>query len=105
MNSKGYILCFYLIFPQLRVEVYKNPNLGFSIAGGIDSTANPFHPNDTKVCSTELHHPSLRERMHEKNPYFNSLYQCTLSFVVVSLEKLANINVIYLTTKVESNYF
>lgn len=31
-----------------RVEVYKNPNLGFSIAGGIDSTANPFHPNDNK---------------------------------------------------------
>lgn len=32
----------------LRVEVYKNPNLGFSIAGGTDATSNPFHPNDTK---------------------------------------------------------
>jgi len=31
------------------VEVYKNPNLGFSIAGGIDSSSNPFHPNDKKV--------------------------------------------------------
>jgi len=30
------------------VEVYKNPNLGFSIAGGIDSGSNPFHPNDNK---------------------------------------------------------
>ena len=32
------------------MEVYKNPNLGFSIAGGIDSGTNPFHPNDNKVC-------------------------------------------------------
>jgi len=31
-----------------RVEVYKNPNLGFSIAGGVGSSSNPFHPNDNK---------------------------------------------------------
>ena len=62
MNTKGIHFLFYLIFPQHRVEVYKNPNLGFSIAGGIDSTANPFHPNDNKVCSIELHHASLRDK-------------------------------------------
>ncbi|XP_022782056.1 leucine-rich repeat-containing protein 7-like isoform X2 [Stylophora pistillata] len=32
----------------IQVEVYKNPNLGFSIAGGVGSTSNPFHPNDNK---------------------------------------------------------
>ena len=35
---------------QIQVEVYKNPNLGFSIAGGVGTTSNPFHPNDHKVC-------------------------------------------------------
>ena len=35
---------------QIQVEVYKNPNLGFSIAGGVGTTSNPFHPNDNKVC-------------------------------------------------------
>lgn len=32
----------------LHVEVYKNPNLGFSISGGVGSSSNPFHPNDSK---------------------------------------------------------
>ena len=43
---------FYLLFIvlKLQVEVYKNPNLGFSIGGGIGSSSNPFHPNDNKVC-------------------------------------------------------
>ncbi|XP_078353432.1 uncharacterized protein LOC144638124 isoform X2 [Oculina patagonica] len=32
----------------LHVEVYKNPNLGFSVGGGVGSSSNPFHPNDNK---------------------------------------------------------
>ena len=41
-----------LLVEQHRVEVYKNPNLGFSIAGGVGSSSNPFHPNDNKVCES-----------------------------------------------------
>ena len=40
--------CF--LVTQIQVEVYKNPNLGFSIAGGVGTISNPFHPNDHKVC-------------------------------------------------------
>ena len=47
------------------MEVYKNPNLGFSIAGGIDSGSNPFHPNDNKVSEKwRLSILRLNTRMH-----------------------------------------
>ncbi|ESO86657.1 hypothetical protein LOTGIDRAFT_128758, partial [Lottia gigantea] len=33
---------------QFQVQISKNPGLGFSITGGIDSNGNPFQPHDKK---------------------------------------------------------
>lgn len=31
---------------QIRVKVEKNPELGFSISGGVGGRGNPFRPDD-----------------------------------------------------------
>lgn len=31
---------------QVHVKVEKNPELGFSISGGVGGRGNPFHPDD-----------------------------------------------------------
>ncbi|EDO28797.1 predicted protein [Nematostella vectensis] len=40
---------------QFHVTVHKNPNLGFSVAGGVGSTGNPFDPADeTSIYVTKV---------------------------------------------------
>lgn len=34
---------------QIRVKVEKNPELGFSISGGVGGRGNPFRPDDNVV--------------------------------------------------------
>ena len=45
----------FLFSKQLNFEVHKNPNLGFSIGGGINSGLNPFDPKDKRVSSNKVH--------------------------------------------------
>ncbi|XP_014676774.1 PREDICTED: uncharacterized protein LOC106816666 [Priapulus caudatus] len=37
-----------------QVLILKNPGLGFSICGGVDSVGNPFRPNDTGIFVTKV---------------------------------------------------
>lgn len=42
----GSVMC-----PQLHVTIEKNPELGFSISGGVGGRGNPFRPDDN-VCAS-----------------------------------------------------
>uniref|UniRef100_A0A6Q2YXS9 PDZ domain-containing protein n=1 Tax=Esox lucius TaxID=8010 RepID=A0A6Q2YXS9_ESOLU len=39
---------------QIRVKVEKNPELGFSISGGVGGRGNPFHPDDNGIFVTRV---------------------------------------------------
>ncbi|XP_061118467.1 erbin isoform X2 [Conger conger] len=39
---------------ELRVKIEKNPELGFSISGGLGGRGNPFHPEDTGIFVTRV---------------------------------------------------
>jgi erbb2-interacting protein len=38
------------ILNQIRVRVEKDPELGFSISGGVGGRGNPFRPDDDVSC-------------------------------------------------------
>lgn len=39
---------------EFRVKVEKNPELGFSISGGVGGRGNPFHPDDNGIFVTRV---------------------------------------------------
>ncbi|XP_034047480.1 erbin isoform X2 [Thalassophryne amazonica] len=39
---------------EIRVKVEKNPELGFSISGGLGGRGNPFHPDDNGIFVTRV---------------------------------------------------
>lgn len=39
-------ISFIFILNQIRVRVEKDPELGFSISGGVGGRGNPFRPDD-----------------------------------------------------------
>nr|XP_046230961.1 erbin isoform X2 [Scatophagus argus] len=39
---------------EIRVKVEKNPELGFSISGGVGGRGNPFHPDDNGIFVTRV---------------------------------------------------
>uniref|UniRef100_A0A6Q2YWB8 PDZ domain-containing protein n=1 Tax=Esox lucius TaxID=8010 RepID=A0A6Q2YWB8_ESOLU len=39
---------------KIRVKVEKNPELGFSISGGVGGRGNPFHPDDNGIFVTRV---------------------------------------------------
>lgn len=39
---------------QFRVKVEKNPELGFSISGGVGGRGNPFRPDDNGIFVTRV---------------------------------------------------
>uniref|UniRef100_A0A7N6AAY3 PDZ domain-containing protein n=1 Tax=Anabas testudineus TaxID=64144 RepID=A0A7N6AAY3_ANATE len=39
---------------EIRVKVEKNPELGFSISGGVGGRGNPFHPDDNGIYVTRV---------------------------------------------------
>ncbi|KAG7499586.1 erbin isoform X1 [Solea senegalensis] len=39
---------------EFRVKVEKNPELGFSISGGVGGRGNPFHPDDNGIYVTRV---------------------------------------------------
>ncbi|KAM4719680.1 erbin isoform 2-T2 [Anableps anableps] len=39
---------------EIRVKVEKNPELGFSISGGVGGRGNPFHPEDNGIFVTRV---------------------------------------------------
>ncbi|XP_051972674.1 erbin-like isoform X2 [Xyrauchen texanus] len=39
---------------ELRVKILKNPELGFSISGGVGGRGNPFHPEDNGIFVTRV---------------------------------------------------
>uniref|UniRef100_A0A3Q3L4I1 Erbb2 interacting protein n=1 Tax=Mastacembelus armatus TaxID=205130 RepID=A0A3Q3L4I1_9TELE len=44
---------------QIRVKVEKNPELGFSISGGVGGRGNPFHPDDNVISLFFFFHRTL----------------------------------------------
>uniref|UniRef100_A0A4W3K3F0 Erbb2 interacting protein n=1 Tax=Callorhinchus milii TaxID=7868 RepID=A0A4W3K3F0_CALMI len=47
-------LTFYCFSNQIRIRIDKNPELGFSISGGIGGRGNPFRPDDTGIFVTRV---------------------------------------------------
>ncbi|CAB1317709.1 unnamed protein product [Coregonus sp. 'balchen'] len=39
---------------EIRVKVEKNPELGFSISGGVGARGNPFRPDDNGIFVTRV---------------------------------------------------
>uniref|UniRef100_A0A3Q3KSR1 Erbb2 interacting protein n=1 Tax=Mastacembelus armatus TaxID=205130 RepID=A0A3Q3KSR1_9TELE len=44
---------------EIRVKVEKNPELGFSISGGVGGRGNPFHPDDNVISLFFFFHRTL----------------------------------------------